>query len=235
MALVMSLQNRFTLADTKLGSDSILSASDAFFAATSIDVSARMTGVKRILESLPSTSDSGSVSKEHLDVLITLITDVSEDISVLQAVYTTAPESLASALLADQARFVADVVDALSTKVLPTADRHVLRLHLEFFAKFILPHPTFVDDVAASRSIIEKLFVPFLLLSKPKQKRVTIAWEIISSSSIVFEKIDILKGCAAIVINSLNLEANEGEAKSNSDAMIDINDKLVGKIAGTTN
>jgi hypothetical protein len=152
--------------------------SDAVPAASSIDLTARTIGVKHVLQSLPGDApvESGSATTEHLDLLISLITNPSEDLSVASAIYGTSPGSLASYLLSDAGRFVSDIVGVLSTKVIPNAERPLLRLPLDFFMN-ALTHS--MVDAAMARTIAEKLFLPSLLFSKPKQRRAFLAWEVL--------------------------------------------------------
>lgn len=49
----------------------------------------------------------------------------------------------------------------------------------------------------------------------------------------MFEKIDILKGCPGIVADRAELESSDEGAKPSSEELVAINEKLVGKIAGT--
>jgi U3 small nucleolar RNA-associated protein 10 len=205
-----------------------LTASDALLAASSIDISARIIGVKHIIQSLPSSApaESGTVVTEHLDLLIGLITNLSEDQSVVSAVYETSPGPLASNLMSDAGRFIAGVVDVLSRNVLLKAERPLLRLHLNFFANVILTHS--MTDAIVVRAVVEKLFLPVLLFSKPKQKRASLAWEIISSSPEAFDKADVLKGCAEIVKIGLQNAKN----KLTSEEMVEVNDKIINQITG---
>ncbi|KAF8315807.1 hypothetical protein DL93DRAFT_2154983 [Clavulina sp. PMI_390] len=219
----VSEQNRFSLSRSDESSGNSLSASDAFFAATSIDASARITGVQHILDSLASTSSIAS--QEHVDVLISLMTNPSEDPSVLKALYEKNPVVLANSLLADKARFMKDVVEALSANVLPTVDRNILRLHLDFMAKTVLTALALVDDREAVRDLFEKLFLPFLLFSKSKQKRSSAVWGVIAAWVESFQDIDIIKGCVPLI------KAGEGEGKLTPEEMVELNTKLVSKFA----
>lgn len=205
-----------------------LTVSDALLAASSIDISARIIGVKHIIQSLPPSAPAGAgtAATEHLDLLIGLITNLSEDQSVVSAVYEASPGPLASNLMSDAGRFIAGVVDVLSRNVLLKAERPLLRLHLNFFANVILTHS--MADAIVVRTIVEKLFLPVLLFSKPKQKRALLVWEIISSSPEAFEKADVLKGCAEIVMTGLQNAKN----KLTSEEMVEANDKIINQIAG---
>lgn len=191
-------------------------------------MTARIIGVKHILDALPSGTalKADPTAIEHMGVLTSLITNCSEDVSVLKAVYETAPNALACALLADRQRFNVDVIGALSSKALPNADRSAFRLHLDYFARVIMSHVANGTDT--SRLLAEKLFLPFLLFSKPKQKRASIAWDVIFSLPQISEKIDILKGCGQIV----TARAQDGDEKFSSEDMADINEKLANRIAG---
>ena len=206
----------------------LLATSDAVLAASSIDLTARTIGVKHILQSLPGDAsvESGSGTTEHLDLLISLITNPSEDQSIVNAIYETSPGSLASYMLSNAGRFVSDIVGVLSTKVIPHAERPLLRLHLDFFTNAILTH-SMVDAVMA-RTIVEKLFLPSLLFSKPKQRRALLAWEVISSSPKAFEKVDLLKGCAEIV-ETLSQGSKD---KLGPREMVEANDEVANRIAG---
>ena len=144
----------------------------------------------------------------------------------MSAIYETSPGPLASNLLSDGGRFLSDIVGVLSSKVTPDAERPLLRLHLDFFSTVILTHS--MVDATMARTIVEKLFLPALLFSRPKQKRASLAWEVISSSPKAFEKVDLLRGCAEIA----NTRAHSAKDKLTLDEMVEINERLVDKIAG---
>lgn len=202
-----------------------LSGSDAFLAASSIDSTTRITGITHILSSL-SSSPSSPPAKEQINTLIALLTNPSEDLSVLTALFTTAPATLASALLSfGPGKFQSEILDVLAGGVLPTVGREALALYLEFFSRHIL---SYSESVAVTMESL--VFFPLVLLTKPRQKKAIVAWAALAK---VTEGLDMFRGCASIVVGAKSGGNGVDTERSFSyDEMVEVNDKVATQIAG---
>lgn len=168
-------QNRFKTSNATNTKEK-LSAQEAFVAASSIDVSARVQGVKSLVSSLSSSSSSSSLTtdangteneNETLDLLITLLTNPSESSSVIDAIYDSSTSSLLAQSLAREGQgergALKRYVKTLGEKVFGSGgvDKEVLERHLEFILGDLSPLVQNNDGDVQEEILSKILFPPF--------------------------------------------------------------------------
>lgn len=246
LTMFVVAQNRLGLRD--ISESTVLNSQEAYLAATSVDPSARSAGVRQLISSLPSSSHLDTEQTKNLYTLTDIMLDPSQDASVLDTLYETAPEKLANALAYVQEQVKEEekgrtllmiVIDRLSrniqswgegTKVFMIAP--ALELHLGFFLS-----PTFLSQLSSMTdsgleqesithfTLLEKLVFPSLLFTQASWKRTFVAWRTVFQSGIV-EKSDLFRGCKEIV------GAEEIEKHVESKRLVELNGKLSAKLAG---
>ncbi|EJD43874.1 hypothetical protein AURDEDRAFT_185221 [Auricularia subglabra TFB-10046 SS5] len=159
-----------------------------YVAANDADAGVRAAGVRELLQSV-----ANSTVEDEESVRGTLLERIADPAAeVVAALYA---ESSTLQRLISHADLVAAIASALRTG--QELARPVLRSHLEYLAENGTE-----DEVA-------RVFWPWLLISGPRKKRATIAWEVLSAASA--KNIGLFQGCAALA----TAEASEDEYTKN--------------------
>jgi U3 small nucleolar RNA-associated protein 10 len=234
------LQNKGILNNGGVGQ--ALLPPDVLMQTMSIDHSVRAIGVRQILEhfgsvdSLEDMNDPFEQSK--VAAIVDRMSDASEELQVLEAVYNTAPETLVRVIFwssgtpGDTGSVIIDkIASALRTSNLTRA---IVRLHLGFFAEHFIPQALVQRQGKLARYTLESLFLPFLLFSKPRQNTAFSVWEILGSSALWLSTpgrpsgdLDLLTGCIPIV-----KELSPKKSKLSVDEMVVVNASVCAKVAG---
>ena len=136
-------------------------------------------------------------------------------VEVLEALYNT-PATLACAVLSSPNEYI----DALSASIAsPSAKpkRASLRLHLGF----LLGHILGSLDIKTQEVVFQRLLLPFLLFSKPRQHTAELVWEAIEPVIKATPALELLKGCPEII----------KDKERSVDNMVATNVALVTKVA----
>jgi U3 small nucleolar RNA-associated protein 10 len=86
--------------------------------------------------------------------------------------------------------FIEAASSALAT---PDVSRSVMRLHFAFTAGEVYRHS---PDLAPD--IFERIFLPYLLFTKPRQKTAANVWQLLSDS--MFAQYELLQGCTDVLV-----------------------------------
>ncbi|KAI1789700.1 hypothetical protein LXA43DRAFT_1019967 [Ganoderma leucocontextum] len=177
------------------------------------DANVRAKAVRDLVSRL---ADDSIPETEVQSVASTLLLRVHDTSAlVLQALYATAPEAAATALLSVSAGTA--YVDALRQALHnPSAkpSRDVIRAHLTFLLSHFLPIASGIsvdeeqdsedseEDRERSRRVFMDILLPFLLYSKPRMKTAQAVWEILEAAEEDTSRrvtLELLGGCVEAV------------------------------------
>lgn len=103
----------------------------------------------------------------------------------------------------------------------PNVSRSIMRLHFAFMARDL-----YRDSLDHAPDIFERIFLPYLLFTKPRQKTAAYVWELLNDSS--FSQYELLKGCTDIVQG----QPTTDEASRSVESMTVVNLAVTSCIAG---
>ena len=110
---------------------------------------------------------------------------------------------------------------ASSALAAPDVSRSIMRLHFAFIAGDL-----YRDSPDLAPDIFERIFLPYLLFTKPRQKTADNVWQLLDHS--MFAQYELLKGCTDIVRAHLVAD----EASRSVEAMSIFNLAVTSCIAG---
>ncbi|EMD35136.1 hypothetical protein CERSUDRAFT_107124 [Gelatoporia subvermispora B] len=208
---------------------------DTIVASLSADSTVRTSAVRDLLTMLSSTSLPATELDAAKSALRARVLDINT--VVLDVLYGT-PDQILPVFLEDAEAYVSSVVTALH-KTRPSPPRPVIRQHLSFIAEHFFPaistaHPSL------AHCIFEKVFFPYFLFSKPRQKTATLVWEILEARSADYTdttgigRYELLAGCVDAVRweqGRQNEDSQQGEAYRQTEELTRINLALAAKIA----
>ncbi|KAF9526013.1 hypothetical protein CPB83DRAFT_877003 [Crepidotus variabilis] len=192
-------------------------AADFIILASSADAKVRIAAIKQLL----GTDDDTNDLEITRGVLAARLQDT--DATVIEALYDT-PEALTSIFSSDSKIYVDSLAAAISSQT--KTKRNILRLHLSYISS----HFWKSAEIATKEEIFGKIFFPFLLVTKSRQKSVEVVWEAVEDLFAVEENergmLGLLEGCADFVT------AKDGEGADSVEVMNQINFAVTSKISG---
>ena len=137
---------------------------------------------------------------------------------VLEALYENS-ETLTLGFVSVNSQYVDTLSKAIASPGIKPK-RAILRLHLTFLTNHGLPNM----DASLKADVFERIIIPFLLFSKPRQHTAELIWESLAEreKSLSFE---LLKGTAVIW-------TKERSSERSPENMANLNVALTSKIAG---
>ncbi|KAJ2923032.1 hypothetical protein H1R20_g14063, partial [Candolleomyces eurysporus] len=188
--LVMSLSTTQNISSGSQNAPSF----DLIVSSTHADSNVRVIAVRKLVSSLVEATADDKESASIRSALFGRIHDPS--IEVLEVLYEK-PEALAKCFSSSPSEYIEALVASVAA---PGAKpkRAVVRLHLGF----LIGHLFQFLDAGNQEVVFERLLLPFLLFSKPRQHTAEVVWEAVeqamkvSPDALAFE---LLKGCPELV------------------------------------
>lgn len=116
------------------------------------------------------------------------------------------------------ASFIESVSKALAA---PDVPRAVMRLHFAFIAEEFSGHNMDLAPV-----IFERLYLPYILFTKPRQKTATLVWQSLKDSELA--DYELLTGCMDIVFVSLTADGTSRSVEELATLNIEVTTKIAG-------
>ncbi|KAH6904492.1 hypothetical protein BKA70DRAFT_1373519 [Coprinopsis sp. MPI-PUGE-AT-0042] len=163
--------------------------SDVIVASAHADAHVREIAVKKLVATLAGPDlPSDEVSSIQQALLARLF---DSNLDVLEALYGNGV-ALSLGLLSVHSQYTETLAKAIAS---PGAKpkRAVLRLHIAFLTNYILPQL----DAALTDAVFERIYMPFLLFSKPRQHTAELIWDFIADKEKI-ASFDLLKGTASL-------------------------------------
>ncbi|KAF8525719.1 armadillo-type protein [Gautieria morchelliformis] len=149
------------------------------------DIASRVTAVREIIKTLASTSVESENNVEMCDALRARVAD--SNVAVIESLYSD-PKAVLP--IFSNLSFIEAASCALAA---PDVSRAVMRLHFAFIAGEVYRHS---PDLAPN--IFERIFLPYLLFTKPRQKTAAYVWQLLSDS--MFAQYELLQGCTDVLV-----------------------------------
>ncbi|KAF8578875.1 ARM repeat-containing protein [Ramaria rubella] len=177
------------------------------------DVNSRVTAVRELIKILNvGVMESESLEDVH-NALRARVVDTST--AVIGVLYSD-PKTILPVLANES--FIEAVSSVLAA---PDASRIVMRLHFAFIAEYFHNHcPDLVP------ALFERVYLPFLLFTKPRQKTVAIVWRSLKDSKLA--EYELLAGCTDVVFPDLVPESTSRSIEE----MVALNSAVTNRIAG---
>lgn len=154
--------------------------------------------------------------------------------TVLEALYSQ-PEQLLPILLNDTLAYIETVARALHAPSGESPSRNVLKAHLSFVTSYLYPALSQGGKVELAAQVLDHIFFPFLLFTKPRQRTAGIVWELIEASENVagsIAKCEILAGCVDAVRWEENKSATPENKEKAPGTMSKVNLAIASRVAG---
>ncbi|PCH43122.1 hypothetical protein WOLCODRAFT_121527 [Wolfiporia cocos MD-104 SS10] len=207
---------------------------DVVVASVNAEATVRAIAVRDLYDRLKSDNTDADLDAIK-NALMLRVQD--SDTSVIEAVYSK-PSDLLPLVLDDASAYICCLNEALHA---PSASpsRQVIRLHLTFLANHFFP-PLCKKDAILAQRVIEDLFFPCLLFSKPRQKTVGTVWDILEAKdddnegNLNISQHELLGGCVDIVRHEQkqHVESKKDDnGQRNVELLARINLGLAAKIA----
>ncbi|KAI0920552.1 hypothetical protein AcV5_010550 [Taiwanofungus camphoratus] len=208
---------------------------DPVLASVDVDPNVRAIAVRNLFSQLSSKGSSATDIDTVKTALWTRVQD--SNASVIEALYAN-PSELLPVLLERTESYISSLAEVLHSNT-SSPSRNIIRLHLAFLANHFFTSVHERDAALASR-IVDRLFFPYLLFSKPRQKTAALVWEILEAKEndcddyISIGRFELLGGC----IDAIRWEQNrqiegerEDEGYRNVELFTRLNLALASKIA----
>ncbi|KAH9943771.1 hypothetical protein B0H21DRAFT_877669 [Amylocystis lapponica] len=195
--------------------------------------------VERVVVSLASTGRAVQERKPTVRAIATR--DLESVKSAIRARATTPTPPSSSALRNPDA--VAPVFLEDPSGFVSPPSKSIVRTHLTFAAEHFYRAVSKQEDAVLAARIVDEIFMPFLLFSKPREKTATLVWEIIEATaqdgtdSTALSNHELLGGCVEAVrweqARQQQQQPEEGEGGyRNVELLAKINLAVSAKIAG---
>ncbi|KDR78387.1 hypothetical protein GALMADRAFT_245550 [Galerina marginata CBS 339.88] len=196
------------------GNDMVINSANA-------DARVRVIAVRELVKSIAG-KELSSV-EDIAPVRGTLIARLQDSsIAVLEALYDN-PSAVTPIFSSDPQAYLSSLSSAIDSQTKPK--RSILRLHLDYVASSLWANV----DSPTRDEIFHRIFFPFLLFSKPRQKTAELIWEVVDKhfgQSSGINIIEWLAGCSA-----LSKPESTTDVTDSLDAMNQANFNIAEKIA----
>ncbi|EIN05935.1 hypothetical protein PUNSTDRAFT_137420 [Punctularia strigosozonata HHB-11173 SS5] len=215
------------------GSKHALADPDMILASAHADASVRLAAVRKLIGTLIENSSSTDEA-ELQSIRSALLQRVHDtDPSVVGELYAHPELILPSIAEEENDEFLATLAAHLES----SGSRQLIRLHLTFVAAHSSASSS-AGSTFDSNAAVLRLFFPFLIFSKPRQKSAAAAWDVVQAHEGIADSA-LLKGCVDVLKKSGEItgeiamrEANASIAEKLAENLIALNsyEQVIGEV-----